>query len=126
VAEDNPVNQLVTQGMLESLGYRPDVVEDGRQALAACAAARYDLVLLDVHMPEMDGFEATAAIRAHERAAGARRTPIVALTANAMAGDRDRCLAAGMDDYLGKPFQRDELAALLERWIATGAPSAAG
>ena len=126
VAEDNPVNQLVTQGMLESLGYRPDVVEDGRQALAACAAARYDLVLLDIHMPEMDGFEATAAIRAHERAAGAHRTPIVALTANAMAGDRDRCLAAGMDDYLGKPFQRDDLAALLERWIATGAPSAAG
>jgi signal transduction histidine kinase/DNA-binding response OmpR family regulator len=125
VAEDNPVNQLVTQGMLESLGYRPDVVEDGRQALAACAAARYDLVLLDVHMPEMDGFEATAAIRAHERATGARRTPIVALTANAMAGDRDRCLAAGMDDYLGKPFQRDDLAALLERWIATGVPSAA-
>ncbi len=123
VAEDNPVNQLVTQGMLESLGYRPDVVEDGRQALAACAAARYDLVLLDIHMPEMDGFEATAAIREQERASGARRTPIVALTANAMAGDRDRCLAAGMDDYLGKPFHRDDLAALLERWTAADAPS---
>ena len=75
-------------------------------------------------MPEMDGFEATAAIREHERASGARRTPIVALTANAMAGDRDRCLAAGMDDYLGKPFRRDDLAALLERWTATDAPSA--
>ncbi len=118
VAEDNPVNQLVVMNMLESLGCRADLVGTGVQVLAAAERANYDLILMDIHMPEMDGFDATAALRKRERARGkqGRRTPIVALTANAMSGDRELCLAAGMDAYLGKPFHRHELSTLLDRW----------
>ncbi|MEO5695733.1 MAG: ATP-binding protein [Burkholderiaceae bacterium] len=118
VAEDNPVNQLVVMEMLESLGCQADLVGTGVQVLAAVECANYDLILMDIHMPEMDGFDATAALRKRERARGrqGRRTPIVALTANAMSGDRELCLAAGMDAYLGKPFHRHELSTLLDRW----------
>ncbi len=116
LAEDNPVNQEVVLAMLESLGYEIDLVENGKQALDAFLQTPYDLVLMDCQMPEMDGFKATQAIRAQEK--GATRTPIVALTANVMSGDRERCLAAGMDDYLAKPFDLNGLRDLFNQWLS--------
>src|SRR6185295_3070408 len=117
VAEDNPVNQLVLRRLLQRLNHTVILCDDGRAAIAAAAAARPDLVLMDVQMPEVDGFAATAAIREREAARpGNRRLPIVALTAFAMTGDRERCLAAGMDDYLTKPVRPEQLEAALARW----------
>ncbi len=119
VAEDNRVNQLVIRRLLERLDHTVVLCADGRAAVEAVEAERPDLVLMDVQMPEMDGFAATAAIRAREAAhPGGRRVPIVALTAFAMKGDRERGLAAGMDDYLTKPIRRDQLAAILARFAA--------
>ena len=116
VAEDNLVNQRVAVRMLERIGYRVDVAADGRQALEALRHNDYAAVLMDVQMPEMDGHEATAEIRRREGAG--RRTPIIALTANAMRGDRERALAAGMDDYVIKPVKREDLEAVLKRWVS--------
>jgi two-component system sensor histidine kinase/response regulator len=122
VAEDNPVNQLVIQGMLDKRGYAYDVVSNGHEALARLAAEDYVALLMDVQMPELDGFETTARIRGRERAGD--HLPIVAMTASAMEGDRERCLAAGMDDYLSKPLRPDQLDAVLERWLGdTAAPA---
>jgi PAS domain S-box-containing protein len=118
VAEDNPINRLVVVGLLEVLGCAVHTAEDGRQAVEAVAQEDYDLVLMDLHMPELDGFAATAAIREQERAeGGGRRLPIVALTADALTTDGDRSLAAGMDDHLAKPVTPALLAAVLERWL---------
>ena len=118
-AEDNVVNQRVVVRLLEKYGHAVTLAADGRQAVAAHVKVAFDLVLMDVSMPEMDGFEATQVIR--EREAGTdRRTPIVAMTAHAMKGDRERCLAAGMDDYVSKPVERAELTRVLA-WAA-GAP----
>jgi CheY-like chemotaxis protein len=102
LAEDNVINQRVALQQLHLLGYEATVVETGRAALAAVIAERYDIVLMDCHMPEMDGYAATAAIRRHQ-ARTSEHTPIIAMTANAQAEDRDACIAAGMDDYLPKP-----------------------
>ena len=126
VAEDNLINQKLTVRMLEKLGYQSDVVENGQEALAALGRGSYAVVLMDCQMPLVDGFEATRLIRqreatAQESAAAdstlARHIPIVALTANAMQGDRERCLAAGMDDYLTKPLRKEDLKGILDRWI---------
>jgi signal transduction histidine kinase/response regulator RpfG family c-di-GMP phosphodiesterase len=118
VAEDNPVNREVALGMLELLSCRVDMVENGHQAVEAVCEQDYDLVLMDCQMPDLDGFAATAAIRCHAASSGTgRHIPIIALTANAMEGDRDKCLAAGMDDYLSKPFSQDDLKATIQRWI---------
>ena len=120
LAEDNPVNREVAVGMLELLGCRVDIAEHGRQAVEAVSKHHYDLVLMDCQMPEMDGFAATAAIRRHEQSTGAgRHVPIIALTANAMEGDREKCVAAGMDDYLSKPFSQAGLQAAIRRWMDT-------
>ena len=120
LVEDNPVNQEVASEMLRSLGCDVHVAEDGVQALEILANAHYDVVLMDCQMPRMDGFEATRALRAREDEG--QRTPIVALTANAMEGDREACLAAGMDDYLPKPFDRDALRGVLRRWLPQARP----
>ncbi len=117
LAEDNPVNRDVALGMLETLGCRADVAGDGGEVLAAIEREVYDLVLMDCQMPRMDGFTATEEIRNRERDGG-RRIPIVALTASAMEEDRERCLAAGMDDFLPKPLRADALSAALDRWLA--------
>jgi len=115
LVEDNPVNALVAEAALQSLGLAVHSVSDGEQAVQCATREDFDLILMDCQMPGIDGFEATARIRGHEQAAARRRTPIVALTANAMSGDRERSLAAGMDDHLAKPFRAEELAALLRR-----------
>jgi CheY-like chemotaxis protein len=123
LVEDNPVNQALGVAMLNSLGCRTDVVEDGRQALAAFAAGSYDIIMMDCQMPVMDGYEATRAIRREETALGGRRPghiPIIAFTAHAMEGDRETCLEAGMDDYLSKPYKLHELHNVLSRWLASG------
>jgi signal transduction histidine kinase/ActR/RegA family two-component response regulator len=109
VAEDNPVNQKIAQQMLRKRKLAVTLADDGRQAVDAFEAGTFDLVLMDVQMPEMDGFEAVAAIRALEHAQGRRHTPIVAVTAHAMVGDRERCLEAGMDAYLSKPLRSQRL-----------------
>jgi CheY-like chemotaxis protein len=116
IVEDNLVNQRVAERMLEKLGCEVSIADDGRQALASCAATRFDLVMMDCQMPVLDGFAATEELRRRERDEGRARTPVIALTANAIQGDRDRCLAAGMDDYVAKPIVRDELVAALLRW----------
>jgi TMAO reductase system sensor TorS len=115
LAEDNAVNQRVTIRLLEKEGHAVEAVTDGTEALQALACERFDVVLMDVQMPGMDGLEATAAIRSRERDTG-RHIPIIALTAHAMKGDRERCLEAGMDDYLAKPVDRKSLHAVLARW----------
>jgi len=125
VVEDDAVNQMVLQAMLEQVGCRVEVVADGEAACEAAARTRYDVVFMDCHMPSMDGFAATRRIREEEVQRGATRTPIVALTALALAGDRERCLDAGMDDYMTKPVRAAELAAAVRRWTG-GPPASAG
>ncbi len=115
LAEDNPVNQKVATIMLDKAGYRVDVAENGKEALEALERSSYALVFMDVQMPEMDGFEATALIRNQEEQSG-HHVPIIAMTAHAMEGDRERCLEAGMDDYIAKPIKPKELIAILEKW----------
>jgi len=115
LAEDNRVNRLVAERMLQRFGCEVDSATTGREAVEAVMTNDYDLVLMDVQMPEMDGFEATAAIRRNELPG--QRLPIIAMTAHAMTGDQERCLAAGMDDYVAKPVTREALVAKLEHWI---------
>ncbi len=114
LVEDYVINQAVAVRQLKKLGYRADVVDDGLAALKAFELDRYDIVLMDCQMPQMDGYEATAEIRSRE--ATGRHTPIIAMTANAMMGDREKCIAAGMDDYITKPIQDEDLKRVLERW----------
>jgi CheY-like chemotaxis protein/HPt (histidine-containing phosphotransfer) domain-containing protein len=121
LAEDNAVNQRLAASLLERRGHKVTIAANGREALAAVTAQPFDVVLMDVQMPEMGGFEATAAIRALDLSRHAARLPIIAMTAHAMKGDRERCLAAGMDEYLTKPLDPRQLCALVEA-IAGGAP----
>jgi two-component system sensor histidine kinase/response regulator len=118
LVEDNPVNREVAVAMLENLGCATEAAENGWLAIEAMTAATYDAVLMDCQMPIMDGLTATGEIRRREHTSGAARVPIIALTANAMEGERERCLAAGMDDFLSKPFTQRQLATLLRRWLA--------
>ena len=114
LAEDNAVNQKLAVKLLEKLGCRVDVAANGREALAMCQAVPYDIVFMDCQMPEMDGYEAARMIRREE---SGRHTPVIALTANSMPGDREECLRAGMDAHLSKPIRPEELADALARWL---------
>jgi CheY-like chemotaxis protein/HPt (histidine-containing phosphotransfer) domain-containing protein len=120
VVEDSPVNQRVAVGLLGKLGLAADVASNGREGLDALERRRYDAVLMDCLMPEMDGFEATRELRRREAMTGRPRTPVIALTASALASDREHCLQAGMDEYLTKPIQRRGLQEALSRWIRRG------
>ncbi|HYB19359.1 MAG TPA: response regulator, partial [Thermodesulfobacteriota bacterium] len=116
LAEDNIINQKVALRHLERIGYRADAVANGKEVLSALERIPYDLIFMDVQMPEMDGFEATAIIRRKERETGGH-IPIIAMTAHAMKGDRERCLEAGMDDYVSKPIQPSSLIEVIARWM---------
>ncbi|MDB5876507.1 MAG: hypothetical protein JWQ07_5949, partial [Ramlibacter sp.] len=120
VVEDNHVNQMVAVGMLELLGYTAEVAGNGLEALAALDRGPFAAVIMDCQMPEMDGYDATRAIRARED--GLRRIPVIAMTASATEGERERCLAAGMDDFVSKPVAASSLATVLERWVRAPAP----
>ncbi|MBQ0799213.1 MAG: response regulator [Porticoccaceae bacterium] len=121
LAEDTDVNQEVALVMLESLGCSATLVENGKQALEACRANEYDIVLMDCQMPEMDGYEVTRAIRELEKEdSSASKLIVVALTANVIEGDKEACLAAGMDDYMSKPFNLEDLALMLDKWLPKG------
>jgi two-component system, sensor histidine kinase len=123
LGEDHPVNQMVAISALEDMGLEVGVASDGLEVLAALRTKNYDLVLLDCQMPKMDGYETTAAIRQLE-SNSSRHIPIVAMTANAMAGDREHCLAMGMDDYISKPFEERDLARVLAKWLINDANEA--
>ena len=117
LAEDNPINQEVARSMLQSMGCRVIAVRDGQQAVNAYAAAHFDLVLMDCHMPELNGFDATAKLRRQQAAQNRPHIPVIALTADVVKGVREQCLAAGMDDYLSKPFTCGQLAEKLNDWL---------
>ncbi len=122
VVEDNPVNQMVAKALLGKFGCRVDLAFDGLEALEVLGRQRYDLVFMDCQMPRMDGFTATAKIRLREaEEPGVIKVPVIALTANALSGDKERCLAAGMDDYVAKPFSQERIAEVLRLWLPEGA-----
>jgi CheY-like chemotaxis protein len=117
VAEDNPINQRVVAILLDKLGYSADLASDGKQALEKLEQQDYDVVLMDCQMPVMDGFEAAAAIRALPN--GRSRIPIIAVTANVLAGQREKCLEAGMNDYIPKPINREILENAIQKFLAS-------
>ncbi len=114
IVEDNVVNQKVTSGILKKLGYTADIAEDGLQAIEQCEQCQYDLIFMDCHMPNMDGYAATGEIR---KSGMNINTPIIAMTANAMQGDREKCINAGMDDYISKPIRPDTVSSSLQKWL---------
>ena len=121
VVEDSPVNRVVATRVVERCGYQVNAVNNGQEALDALSARHYDAILMDCQMPELDGYAATREIRRRE--GSDRHTPIIAMTAHAMNGDRERCLDAGMDDYVSKPVRAQTLVEVLRRWIPDEDPS---
>jgi signal transduction histidine kinase/CheY-like chemotaxis protein len=118
IAEDNGVNRLVACRQLTNMGFQVDAVENGEEALEAVVRERYDAVLMDCQMPVLDGYEATRQLRQREVREGSPKLPVIAVTAHAMKGDREKCLAVGMNDYISKPFKKNELLTVLDRWIS--------
>ena len=116
VVEDNLVNQKMAVRMLEKMGCRVDVAANGSEAVKRVGQSTYDLIFMDCQMPEMDGYEATAEIRRFEN--NSKHTPIIAMTAHTMQGDREKCLQAGMDDYIPKPIKKETLSEILQKWVA--------
>ena len=116
------INQKVAEAMLKKLGYEVRIAANGQEAADAVTAGSFDVILMDCQMPVLDGYAATRAIRARESADHIPRMPIIAITANAMPGDREKCIEAGMDDYLSKPLGMDDLASTLERWVGVPQP----
>jgi CheY-like chemotaxis protein len=125
VVEDNVVNQRVATHMIAKMGYEVDLAQHGREAIERLSSARYDLILMDCQMPEMDGFEATRIIRDRASKVLDHHVPVIAMTANAFAEDRERCLAAGMNGFLSKPVNRQALADMLAKWIDAAQPEEA-
>jgi CheY-like chemotaxis protein len=123
--EDNELNAWLAQRLLQALGFEVIVAANGALAVERWAAETFDLVLMDCQMPVLDGYAATRQIRAFESSRGASRTPVIAITANTLAGDREACLTAGMDDYLGKPYTVKELQRVLVRWLGGSVPAPA-
>jgi len=123
LVEDNPVNLEVASALLENSGCKVDTASNGIEALESYEASEYGVIFMDCQMPEMDGFEAAAEIRRREVGSG-RRVPIIALTASAIEGDREQCLAAGMDDYLPKPFTATQMRSVLVSWLHPATPMA--
>ncbi|MFL6415686.1 MAG: response regulator [Bryobacteraceae bacterium] len=121
MAEDNPINQRVGTLILQRAGFVIEVVSDGQEAVQAHISKPYDLILMDCQMPGMDGFEASRQIRLSK----SKQPVIIAVTANALVGERERCLQAGMDDYLSKPFQAEQLVAVVKKWTSSDSASAA-
>lgn len=117
LAEDNPVNQKLANKLLEKMGYRVDTVNNGKEAITALEKTSYDLVLMDVQMPEMGGYEATRYIRAQNASVRNPSIPIIAMTAHTMPGDREKCLDCGMDDYVSKPINRNHLKETIEKQL---------
>ncbi|MBN1297536.1 response regulator [bacterium] len=117
IVEDNAINQRVVTSILQKNNLQSDLVCNGAEALAAITEKQYDLILMDCQMPVLDGYEATRQIRIFEKQTGNRRTPVIALTAHAIKGDREKCLAAGMDDYLSKPFTPADLVSIVDKWL---------
>lgn len=126
LVEDNPVNRVLARTLLEQAGHQVTTADDGQAGLTLWQQRRFDAVLMDIQMPVLDGLSATREMREIERQQGLRRTPVIAMTANAMSGDRERCLAAGMDDYIAKPFRREELGLALARASSLSQPTQAG
>jgi CheY-like chemotaxis protein len=119
LVEDNPINQMVAQKMLEKVGLKAKLANNGVEALQCLQDDVFDLVLMDCQMPEMDGFDATREIRKLKiKALNQKPLPVVAMTANVMSGDRERCLEVGMNDYIGKPVQREQLESILHKWLS--------
>ena len=123
VVEDNPVNRKVARGMIEKMGFSVEMACNGQEALEALRGSTFDLVIMDCQMPEMDGYEATARLRDPAYGTLSSNVPVIAMTANAMKGDREKCLKAGMDDYVSKPVSPPELAAAIERWLDRSHPT---
>ncbi|AFZ37912.1 response regulator receiver protein [Stanieria cyanosphaera PCC 7437] len=117
IVEDYPDNRELLMIMLQAIGYQPDWVSNGQEAIALLEEQQYDVILMDCQMPEMDGYEATRVIRQREKSQ--RHTIIIGLTAHVMKGDRQKCLDAGMDDYLSKPIDLDKLIKILDNWLQT-------
>ena len=117
LVEDNKVNKLVAEGILGKLGFIADTADNGQQAINMLEAASYDIVFMDVQMPVMDGYQATMAIRSGKTKAANPNVPIIAMTAHAMKGDREKCLQSGMDDYISKPISPRKLSKVLEKWL---------
>ena len=119
LADDNEINVLLGEELLNKLGCTVTIAANGVEAVTRIEEKNFALVLMDCRMPKMDGYQATAEIRRREAAAGGRRLPVVALTANELESDRQKCLDAGMDDYVRKPFRRQDLERILKQWVAT-------